>query len=111
MLNYARKHCYSERRSALTYSEDDYPFCIDLGKDKYGGPFTFEEVEAVKIVLRLIPVIVSGGAFGLALWQEQLFDRVVAHDPIVEFSQTNSKFPENYVVRSLLMDCLILPFL
>ena len=48
VLNYARKHKYPERRSALTYWEDDYPSRIDLGKDKYGGPFTIEEVEDVK---------------------------------------------------------------
>ena len=45
VLNYARKHKYPERRSALTYWEEDYPSRLDLGKEKFGGPFTFEEVE------------------------------------------------------------------
>ena len=30
---------------------------MDLGKDKYGGPFSEEEVENVKATLRLIPII------------------------------------------------------
>ena len=59
VLNYARKHKYPERRSALTYWEEDYPSRLDLGKEKYGGPFTFEEVENVKTVFRLLPPVVS----------------------------------------------------
>ena len=63
VLNYARKHKYPERRSALTYWEEDYPSRIDLGKDKYGGPFTVEQVEDVKTVLRLIPLLIMGSAY------------------------------------------------
>ena len=65
VLNYARKHKYPERRSALTYWEEDYPSRIDLGKDKYGGPFTVEQVEDVKTVLRLIPLIIMGSAYAI----------------------------------------------
>ena len=68
VLNYARKHKYPEQRSALTYWEDDYPSRIDLGKDKYGGPFTVEEVEDVKTILGLCPVIVFATAFVVPLW-------------------------------------------
>ena len=58
VLNYARKNKYPRNRSALTYWEQDIPSRLDLGKDKYGGPFSEEEVENVKTTLRLIPVIV-----------------------------------------------------
>ena len=57
VLNYARKTKYPRHRSALTYWLDDYPPRIDLGKTKYGGPFTEEEVENVKTFFRLIPVL------------------------------------------------------
>ena len=59
VLNYARKNRYPRNRSALTYWEEDYPSRLDLGKEKYGGPFSEEEVENVKTVLRLIPLFVS----------------------------------------------------
>ena len=69
VLCYARKHKYPENRSALTYWEEEAPSRIDLGKDKYGGPFTEEEVEDVKTVLRLLPLVfifgLSGGLYGL----------------------------------------------
>ena len=69
VLCYARKHKYPENRSALTYWEEEAPSRLDLGKDKYGGPFTEEEVEDVKTVLRLLPLVfifgLSGGLYGL----------------------------------------------
>ena len=57
VLNYARKHRIPERRSAFTYWEEECPSRIDLGKDKYGGPFTVEEVEDVKTSLNLLSLI------------------------------------------------------
>ena len=68
VLNYARKHKFPERRSALTFWEEDYPSRIDLGKDKYGGPFTVEEVEDVKTTLRLIPIVLCTALASVGCW-------------------------------------------
>ena len=57
VLNYTRKHRYPERRSAFTYIDEEQPTRMDYGKEKFGGPFTEEEVEDVKTVLRLLPLI------------------------------------------------------
>ena len=69
VLCYARKHKYPENRSALTYWEEEAPSRLDLGKDKYGGPFTEEEVEDVKTILRLLPLVfifgLSGTLYGI----------------------------------------------
>ena len=54
VLKFACKHKHPIQRSALTYWEDKIPSRIDLGKTKYGGPFTNEQVEDVKTFLRLI---------------------------------------------------------
>ena len=54
VLKFAAKHKAPLNRSALTYWEEDIPSRIDLGKSKYGGPFTTEQVEDVKTVLRLL---------------------------------------------------------
>ena len=61
VLNFARKHKFPVCRSALTYHEDEPPSRIDLGKGKYGGPFTTEQVEDVKTFLRLLGLIVCLG--------------------------------------------------
>ena len=66
VLCYARKHKYPENRSALTYWEEEAPSGLDLGKDKYGGPFTEEEVEDVKTVFRMLPLFIGFLAFVLS---------------------------------------------
>ena len=65
VLIYSYKHRYPERRSAFTYWENSTPSRIDLAKEKYGGPFTYEEVEDVKSMLRLLLLI--GALFGFHL--------------------------------------------
>ena len=59
VLKYSLKHKYPENRSAFTYWENDIPSRIDLGKEKYGGPFTYEQVEDVKVLIRLLIVMLS----------------------------------------------------
>ena len=59
VLNYARKNKHPKNCSALIYWEEDYPSRLDLGKDKYGGLFSLEQVEDVKTFLRLIPLLIS----------------------------------------------------
>ena len=58
VLNYTRKHSYPERHSAFTYIDEEQPTRMDYGKEKFGGPFTEEEVEEVKTVLRLLPIVI-----------------------------------------------------
>ena len=66
VLKYSYNHKQPERRSALTYWESDIPSRIDLGKHKYGGPFTYEQVESVKTVIRLLLLMVSLFGFHLS---------------------------------------------
>ena len=66
VLKYSYNHKQPERRSALTYWENDIPSRIDLGKHKYGGPFTYEQVESVKTVFRLLLLMVSLFGFHLS---------------------------------------------
>ena len=54
VLNYARKTKYPEHRSALTYIDEEEPSRLDYGKHKFGGPFTEEEVEDIKTILRML---------------------------------------------------------
>ena len=76
VLNYARKNKYAKNRSALTYWEDDYPSRIDLGKEKYGGPFSEEEVEDVKTVFRIMPLFISI----VGMYSVELFNSVNSQD-------------------------------
>ena len=56
IIKFAVKHKAPLNRSAFTYWEEDIPSRIDLAKTKYGGPFSTEQVEDVKTVLRLLMI-------------------------------------------------------
>ena len=66
VLKYAWKHTFPENRSAFTYWENDIPPRIDLGKNKYGGPFTTEEVEDTKSFFRILFLLFSLLGFHLS---------------------------------------------
>ena len=58
VLRYAVKNKYPHQRSAFTYWEDKPYSRIDLAKNKYGGPFTTEQVEDVKVILRVLAILI-----------------------------------------------------
>ena len=57
VTKFARQHKVPIRRSAFAYCEDDIPSGLDLGKNKYGGPFTTEQVEDVKAFYGILKTI------------------------------------------------------
>ena len=65
VLKYAYNRKFPERRNAFTYWEDNTPSRIDLGKQKYSGPFTYEQVEDVKVFFRLL--LLKFSLFGFQL--------------------------------------------
>ena len=61
VIKFAKDHINPIHRSAFTYCEDELPSRLDLGKEKYGGPFTTEEVENVKAFLGILRVLLTVG--------------------------------------------------
>ena len=61
VLNFAVKTKYPLRRSAFTYADDYIPSRLDFAKQRYGGPFTTEQVENVKTLLRILIFLVAMG--------------------------------------------------
>ncbi len=82
VLKFAAKHKAPLNRSALTYWEEDVPSRMDLGKSRYGGPFTTEQVEDVKTILRLLPLCLTLWLLGcsLALFHPVTYDDVYPPD-------------------------------
>ena len=61
VTKFARQHKTPVRRSAFTYCEDEIPTGLDLGKEKYGGPFSTEQVEDVKVFYGILKVLLIFG--------------------------------------------------
>ena len=53
ILNFARTH------SSVTHYDDKPVKRLDLGKQRYGGPYTTEQVEDVKTLLRMLGVLLA----------------------------------------------------
>ena len=88
VIQFAIYHKNPIRRSAFTYCEDELPSRMDLAKEKYGGPFSTEEVEDVKVFL---------GIFCLLLTLGPVFASDIARTSLMyEFSlHLEGKSPEN----------------
>ena len=63
VLNFARKHKVPLRCTALVNDEESLPSRINLGKHKYGGPFSNEQVEDVKTSLWIIALLLVFSLF------------------------------------------------
>ena len=80
VLRYSWYHTCPENRSAFTYWEEDIPSRIDLGKNKYGGPFTTEEVEDTKAFLRMVLLLTTLVGFHLSSHGYQLSNHLMQNE-------------------------------
>ena len=61
VIKFAKNHKHPLRRSAFAYCDDYVPSRIDFAKQRFGGPFTTEQVENVKTFLRIVIVLLATG--------------------------------------------------
>ncbi len=112
VLKFAAKHKAPLNRSALTYWEEDVPSRMDLGKSRYGGPFTTEQVEDVKTIFRIFLVGLSLMVIGLSFFLKPVFYpgglHLLCSSQIAMFS-----YSENlcFILWTLLHEFIIFPLL
>ena len=74
VTKFARQHKVPVQRSAFTYCEDELPSGLDLGKEKYGGCFTTEQVEDVKAFYGILKVLFC---FGIVFFLDFAADSIL----------------------------------
>ena len=93
VVKFAWHHKIPVRRSAFTYCEDEWPTRLDLGKQKYGGPFTVEQVEDVKAFLGILKVLISiVPLFILQVVSESTLPQFAIHNNLFSKPPGNSSF-------------------
>ena len=66
IIKFVKNHKYPLRRSAFTYGDRYIPSRLDFAKERYGGPFTTEQVENVKTLMRILLILFAiGPAYAL----------------------------------------------
>ena len=106
VLAFAWKHKYPLRRSAFTYCGDEDPSRIDFAKEKYGGPFTTEQVEDVKTLFKVLVVLIAiGPIFFLGIPLGPLFstftDHFTSEESQAEECYWTTLFKNTLIVRSI----------
>ena len=61
IIKFVKNHKYPLRRSAFTYGDRYIPSRLDFAKERYGGPFSTEQVENVKTFFRILLVLFAVG--------------------------------------------------
>ena len=89
VVKFAYQHKVPLRRSAFTYCDEESPTRLDVGKHKFGGPFTTKQVEDVKAFLGILKVLITiGPAFLLQTAMQTLLPLFSKHSNI--FLETTS---------------------
>ena len=90
VVKFAYQHKVPLRRSAFTYCDEELPTRLDVGKHKYGGPFTTKQVEDVKAFWGILKVLITiGPAFLLQTVMQSLLPLFAKHGNI--FLNTTAK--------------------
>ena len=110
VTKFARAHKVPLQRSAFTYCEEGVPTGLDLGKDKYGGPFSTEQVEDVKVFYGILKILFCASFF--------FFTDIAANPNLYIFARhaiwKNSTIAESttdYLQDYLIRDGLMTPLL
>lgn len=61
ILSFAIKKKHPFQRSSFTYYDGERPSRLDFAKEGFGGPFSTEQVEDVKTLLRIVLILLTVG--------------------------------------------------
>ena len=108
VTKFARQHKIPVQRSAFTYCEDELPSGLDLGKEKYGGCFTTEQVEDVKSFYGILKVLFSFGiVFFLNFTADSVTSFLVHHISSKTWALYKDRLSYVLVINSLFYPLLI----
>ena len=99
VIKFAAQHKNPICRSAFTYCEDELPSRMDLGKEKYGGPFTTEQVEDVKAFLGILRILITlGPIFTVEVAVSRILFIFPAHLKMSFEKQTPLFYLKHYII-------------
>ena len=104
VIKFAYQHKVPLRRSAFTYCDEESPTRLDVGKHKFGGPFTTKQVEDVKAFLGILKVLITiGPAFLLQTVMQTILPIFAEHSNIFLNTTTRHQVHLEGVARHILI--------
>ena len=108
VVRFAYQHKVPLRRSAFTYCDEESQTRLDVGKHKYGGPFTTKQVEDVKAFWGILKVLISiGPAFLLQTVMQSLLPLFAKHGNIFRPSPNSTGHPDEVHLEGITRYILI----
>ena len=113
VVKFAYQHKVPLRRSAFTYCDEESPTRLDVGKHKYGGPFTTKQVEDVKAFWGILKVLITiGPGFLLKFVMQALLPAFAKHgNTFVNISAHHEVHLEGVARYILISNGLLSPLL
>ena len=104
VVKFAYQHKVPLRRSAFTYCDEESPTRLDVGKCKFGGPFTTKQVEDVKAFWGILKVLITiGPAFLLQIVMQTLLPLFSKHNYIFINTTSHHEVHLEGVARHILI--------
>ena len=96
VLIFAGKHKYPLCRSAFTFADDEKPTRLDFAKEKFGGPFTTEQVEDTKSFFKVCAVLLAlGPVFTMDIFSSYMGLMLFGyHTSNIQFVNNTLEFPD-----------------
>ena len=108
VVRFAYQHKIPLRRSAFTYCDEESQTRLDVGKHKYGGPFTTKQVEDVKAFWGILKVLISiGPAFLLQTVMQSLLPLFARHGNIFLPNPNSTGHPDEVHLEGITRYILI----
>ena len=105
IIKFVKNHKHPLQRSAFTYSDNYIPSRVDFAKERYGGPFSTEQVENVKTFFRMLVVLFAvGPVFSMeAAASLFVFPSISVHMFHVIIKRYNMNFCHSEVAMALIL--------
>ena len=104
VVKFAYQHKVPLRRSAFTYCDEESPTRLDVGKHKFGGPFTTKQVEDVKAFWGILKALITiGPAFLLQTVIQTILPAFAKHGNIFINETTHHEVHLEGVARYILI--------
>ena len=104
VVKFAYQHKVPLRRSAFTYCDEESPTRLDVGKHKFGGPFTTKQVEDVKAFCGILKLLITiGPAYLVKIAMQSLLHLFAKHNSIFFNSTTHREIHLEGVASHILI--------
>ena len=103
VIKFVKNNKHPLQRSAFTYSDNYIPSRLDFAKERYGGPFSTEQVENVKTFFRILLILFAvGPVFSMEVLESSFLFPVIGVHILNHAKNAKDACAQNHVLKLVL---------